>query len=72
MKDIINIYKAKTQLEIVYGRRVIDGLKEKFISTDYTNEKSMIDDANTIWRLEKRLEDAIEIHKMILDLKKKD
>lgn len=60
-------YMRKVQLEIGKVRREIDNKKETFKSTNWTDEKSMIEAANEIWRMEKRLKDALEIHSIICE-----
>jgi hypothetical protein len=60
-------YLIDAQLEFGKIKRMIDEQKETFNSTIWTDRKSMIEAANEIWRLEGRLNDALEIHKIILN-----
>jgi len=60
-------YRIDAQMEFGKVKRMIDEQKEAFKSTIWTDQKSMIEAANEIWRLENRLKDALEVHKIIMD-----
>jgi len=67
MTDFIRAYRVHAQIQLGRIKREIDVKKEEFRATDWTDEKSMVEAANEIWRLEGRLKDALEIHKIIMD-----
>lgn len=67
MNEVIRDYMVKSQIEFDNLRREIDDLKSKFKSTNWTDERSMIEAAGEIWSLESRLKDYMEQHKIILE-----
>jgi hypothetical protein len=65
--DFRKKYLIDAQMEFGKVQRMIDEQKGIFKSTIWVDQKPMILAANEIWRLEQRLKDSLEIHKIILD-----
>lgn len=67
MSKFISDYIQTIEQDFNEIKKSIEELKRTFGSTEWTEVGLMIESANEIWSLERRLESAKAIHKIILE-----